>query len=106
MMNALELLNRSWFQSLNAAPGTPAGLITFATFCAQYTLVIIPLTLLGHWFLGGKGRAPACAVLSCHHPGGAGVGLYLHDTLVSSPSVYGTAGAHLDLPRPGNLLPQ
>jgi undecaprenyl-diphosphatase len=53
-MNSLELLNRSWFLSLNAGPGTPAGWITFATFCAQYTLYIIPLTLLGQWFLGGK----------------------------------------------------
>ncbi len=54
MMNPLELLNQRWFLSLNAAPGTPAGLITFATVCAQYTLFIIPVTLLGHWFLGGK----------------------------------------------------
>ncbi|HGP2716153.1 TPA: undecaprenyl-diphosphatase [Salmonella enterica] len=53
-MNTLEILNRSWFLSLNAAPGTPAGLIIFATVCAQYTLFIIPLTLLWHWFLGGE----------------------------------------------------
>ena len=53
-MNSLELLNRSWFLSLNAGPGTPAGWITFATFSAQYTLYIIPLTLLGQWFLGGR----------------------------------------------------
>lgn len=53
-MNALETLNRHWFLSLNAVLGTPDGLITFATFCAQYTLFIIPLTLLAHWFLGGN----------------------------------------------------
>ncbi|MEN4793363.1 undecaprenyl-diphosphatase [Pantoea agglomerans] len=52
-MNSLELLNRSWFLSINAGPATPAGLIAFATFCAQYTIFVIPLTLLGQWFLGG-----------------------------------------------------
>lgn len=54
MMSSLEMMNRSWFLSLNAGPDTPAGLIDFATFCAEYTLYIIPLTLLGQWFLGGK----------------------------------------------------
>ncbi len=72
MMNTLELLNRSWFLSLNAAPGTSVALITFSTICAQYTLVIIPLTLLDHLVSGGKGWAPACAVLSCHSPDGNG----------------------------------
>lgn len=54
MINSLETLNRTWFLSLNATPGTPDGFILFATFLAQYTLYIIPLVLLGHWFLGGK----------------------------------------------------
>lgn len=54
MIAHLELLNRSWFLLLNACPGTSAVLLTFATVCAQYTLFIIPVTLLGHWFFGGK----------------------------------------------------
>jgi undecaprenyl-diphosphatase len=54
VINKLELLNRSWFLFLNAAPGSSAGLIAFATICAEYTLYVIPLTLPGQWFLGGK----------------------------------------------------
>lgn len=54
LVDTLETLNRSWFLSLNAAPETPTSLLVFATICAQYTIVIIPLTLIGHWFLGGK----------------------------------------------------
>lgn len=54
MMNALETLNRTWFYSLNAKPGMPDWLMAFATFSAQYTLYIIPLILLAHWFRGGK----------------------------------------------------
>ncbi len=54
MMNSLESLNQQGFLLLNAVPGTSAGWVAFATFCAQYTLPVIPLILLGHWFLGGK----------------------------------------------------
>lgn len=54
MMNTLEFLNRSWFLYLNAGADTSAALIILATFFAQYSLFIIPLTLLIHWFLGGK----------------------------------------------------
>jgi len=53
-MNSLELLNRSWFLLIDAGPATPAGLIKFAIFCAQYTIFVIPLALLGQWFLGGQ----------------------------------------------------
>ncbi len=54
MMNLLETLNRAWFLSLNAQPGAPGWLMTFATVCAQYLLYVIPVILLAYWFLGGK----------------------------------------------------
>ncbi|MFB2862479.1 hypothetical protein [Aeromonas sp. MdU4] len=54
MINTPELLNLNWFLSLHASSGTSQELINFAILCAQYFLFIIPLILLGHWFLGGK----------------------------------------------------
>lgn len=54
MMNLLETLNRAWFLSLNAQPGAPGWLMTFATVCAQYLLYVIPVILLAYWFLGEK----------------------------------------------------
>lgn len=50
----LELLNTKWFLSINAAPGTPDGLIEFAKFCAQYTLYFIPIILAAMWFKGNR----------------------------------------------------
>ncbi|KEA52635.1 bacitracin transport permease BCRC [Mangrovibacter sp. MFB070] len=61
----LESLNKEWFLSVNAVPGTPDGLIELAKFCAQYTLYLIPALLLGLWFLGDKynrNQALACAI--------------------------------------------
>lgn len=54
MMKTVELLNQQYFLSLNAIPSTSPKIISFATFCAQYTLFIIPVTLLILWFLKGK----------------------------------------------------
>ncbi|WJV63307.1 undecaprenyl-diphosphatase [Pectobacteriaceae bacterium CE70] len=60
-----ETLNRAWFLSINAQPGTPEGIITFARFCADGTIFFIPVLLLWLWFFTGEtGRRQAlfCAL--------------------------------------------
>lgn len=54
MTNTLETINQTLFLSLNATPETSDAAVTFAIFCAQYTMVMIPIALCGLWFTGGK----------------------------------------------------
>lgn len=56
-MSQLELLNRSWFLSLNAPEGTPSWLISLATALANDLIYLIPLLLLYLWLLGLRGNS-------------------------------------------------
>lgn len=55
-MPALELLNRSWFLSINAPEETPARLISLAAILANDLIYLIPLLLLYLWLLGLRGK--------------------------------------------------
>ncbi|WJY14329.1 hypothetical protein PCO82_17740 [Pectobacteriaceae bacterium CE90] len=50
----LETLNRIWFLSINAQPGTPEGIITFARFCANGTIFLFQCCYFGYGSLLGK----------------------------------------------------
>jgi len=56
-VSQLELINRSWFLSLNAPEGTPAWLISLATALANDLIYLIPLLLLHLWLLGLRGKS-------------------------------------------------
>lgn len=56
-LSPLELVNRSWFLSLNAPEGTPAWLISLATALANGLIYLVPLLLLSLWLLGLRGKS-------------------------------------------------
>lgn len=56
MFNEHNALNQSLFLDINAGAHTPAGLMDFAIFSAQYLIFLLPVLLLGLWLWGGNAR--------------------------------------------------
>lgn len=63
-MEQLEVLNRSLFLKINAAPGTAAWQINSATFVADKLIYLIPVLLLALWLWGDE-RKRNIALKTC-----------------------------------------
>ncbi|WMP18770.1 phosphatase PAP2 family protein [Thiothrix lacustris] len=58
----MEALNQQWFLSINADGASPAWLLAFAAFAADYLLYGVPVMLAGLWLWGQQREAAVKAL--------------------------------------------